>query len=75
MKEFLEYLHECDESTPALKKMVYDVIKYFAEKNTDKFKGSNLIDLTRNVVFNKRGGEIFPQSKPASQKSSVGFVN
>lgn len=75
VKEFLEYLHECEESTPALKKMVYDVIKYFAEKNTDKFKDSNLIDLTRNVVFNKRGGEIFPGSKPASQKSSVGFAN
>jgi len=37
VKDFLEYLHECPESTENLKKLVYDVIKYFAEKNTDKF--------------------------------------
>jgi len=59
VKDFLEYLHECPESTENLKKLVYDVIKYFAEKNTDKFQNSNLIDLTVNVVFKKRG-EIFP---------------
>ena len=35
--EFLEFLHDNEESTPNLKKLVYDVIKYFAEKNTDKF--------------------------------------
>lgn len=37
VKEFLEFLHDNEESTPELKKLVYDVIKYFAEKNTDKF--------------------------------------
>lgn len=53
VRDFLEFLHECPESTPNLKKLVYDVIKYFAEKNTEKFQGSNLIDLTVNVVFKK----------------------
>ena len=47
------------DSGPALKKMVYDVIKYFAEKNTEKFQTSNLIDLTVNVVSDMRG-QIFP---------------
>ena len=37
VKEFLEFLHDNEESTPNLKRIVYDVIKYFAEKNTDKF--------------------------------------
>jgi len=55
VKEFLEYLHSCEESTPALKKMVYDVIKYFAEHNKNAFQSSNLIDLTVNVVDIKRG--------------------
>eukprot|EP00343_Euplotes_focardii_P001696 CAMPEP_0205799584 /NCGR_PEP_ID=MMETSP0205-20121125/907_1 /ASSEMBLY_ACC=CAM_ASM_000278 /TAXON_ID=36767 /ORGANISM="Euplotes focardii, Strain TN1" /LENGTH=68 /DNA_ID=CAMNT_0053061147 /DNA_START=426 /DNA_END=628 /DNA_ORIENTATION=- len=50
VKEFLEHLHECDESTIALKKMVYDVIKKFAEHNNEAFQKSNLIDLTVNVV-------------------------
>ncbi len=59
VKEFLELLHNCDESTPALQKMVYDVIKYFAEKNTAKYQTSNLIELTNDVVYKKRG-EIFP---------------
>lgn len=84
VKDFLEYLHENPESTPNLKKLVYDVIKYFAEKNTEKFQNSNLIELTDNVVFKKRG-EIFPPSqRPSvliktvsphgSQKGSSGSV-
>ena len=59
VKEFLEHLHTCPESTDELKKMVYEVIKEFARKNTVKFQESNLIDLTCNVVFEKRG-DIFP---------------
>lgn len=60
VRDFLEYLHECEMSTPNLKKLVYDVIKYFAEKNTEKFQNSNLIDLTDNVVFKMRGEIEFP---------------
>jgi hypothetical protein len=60
VKEFLEYLHNCENSTPALKKMVYDVIKYFADHNKKAFQKSNLIDLTVEVVDNKRGN-IFRQ--------------
>lgn len=60
VKEFLEYLHTCDNSSPALKKMVYDVIKYFADHNKKAFQKSNLIDLTVNVVDEKRGN-IFRQ--------------
>lgn len=55
IKEFLEYLHTFEGSTIALKKMVYDVIKKFAEKNKTAFQTSNLIDLTIKVVDNKRG--------------------
>lgn len=60
VKEFLEYLHTCESSSPTLKKMVYDVIKYFADHNTKAFQKSNLIDLTTKVVDEKRG-EIFRQ--------------
>ena len=58
VKEFLDHLHNCEESTPALKKMVYDVIKKFAEHNNAAFQKSNLIDLTVKVVDTKRG-DIF----------------
>lgn len=80
VKEFLEFLHS--EDSPALKKLVYDVIKYFAEKNTDKFQSSNLIDLTASVVLKKRGvifhsgsTKALPSNKTSnSQKgSSIGF--
>jgi hypothetical protein len=60
VKEFLEYLHECENTTPELKKMVYDVIKYFADHNKKAFQISNLIDLTVDVVDKKRG-QIFRQ--------------
>lgn len=55
IREFLDYLHNCEESTPELKKMVYDVIKKFADHNKEAFQSSNLIDLTVNVVDIKRG--------------------
>jgi hypothetical protein len=55
IREFLDYLHNCEESTPELKKMVYDVIKKFADNNKEAFQNSNLIDLTVNVVDIKRG--------------------
>ena len=61
VKEFLDYLHNCENSTPILKKMVYDVIKKFSEFNNEAFQKSNLIDLTVKVVDSKRG-EIFRAS-------------
>ena len=64
-----DFLTELSQSTPALKKMVYDVIKYFAEKNTENFQNSNLIELTNSVVFQRRG-EIFPQARGNSQNVS-----
>lgn len=60
VKEFLEYLHESENTTKELKKMVYDVIKYFADHNKKAFQTSNLIDLTVDVVDKKRG-QIFRQ--------------
>ena len=60
VKEFLEYLHTCESGSPTLRKMVYDVIKYFADHNTKAFQKSNLIDLTTKVVEEKRG-DIFRQ--------------
>lgn len=72
-----------------MKKLVYDVIKYFAEKNTEKFQTSNLIELTDNVVFKMRGEIEFPKEKKNQQnlskssmsasgsakRSSVGFTS
>jgi hypothetical protein len=43
--------------------MVYEVIKEFA-RNKEKFQESNLIDLTCQVVYQKRG-DIFPEGTKA----------
>lgn len=60
IREFLEYLHTFEGTSPQLQKMVYDVIKKFAENNKKAFQNSNLIDLTIKVSDNKRGA-IFRQ--------------
>jgi len=63
-----DFLSDLSQTTPALKKMVYDVIKYFAEKNKENFQQSNLIDLTNSVVYERRG-EIFPHKKTEANDS------
>lgn len=58
MREFLEFLHDYEDSTQELKDFVYNAIKNFAEKNPKAYQNSNLIDLMNKVVEFRRG-EIF----------------
>ncbi len=60
VREFLEFLHDFDDSTPlldesktsqgGLKEFVYNAIKYFAEQNPKAYQNSNLINLMNKVV-------------------------
>lgn len=58
IREFLQYLHDYEESTVGLKDFVYRVIKSFAEGNLKAYQSSNLIDLMNKVRDFKRG-DIF----------------
>ena len=69
MRDFLEFLHECDESSYELKSFVYEVIKYFAEQKKKAYQLSNLIDLMNRVVELRRG-EIFMPSETQSEAAS-----
>lgn len=57
-REFLEFLHDYEDSTQGLKDFVYSSIKQFAEANAKAYQSSNLIDLMNKVVEHRRG-EIF----------------
>lgn len=58
VREFLEFLHDYEDSTQDLKDFVYNSIKSFAEVNQKAYQSSNLIDLMNKVVEFRRG-EIF----------------
>lgn len=36
-KEFLQFLHSCEETTDLLRNFVYEVIKFFADRNKKAF--------------------------------------
>lgn len=76
MREFLEFLHDYDDSTPlldesktisqgGLKEFVYNAIKYFAEQNQKAYQSSNLINLMNKVVDQRRG-DIFEDNMSVS---------
>ena len=58
IREFLDYLHECEATSKELQTFVYNVIKHFAEGARPAYQNSNLIDLMNKVVERRRG-EIF----------------
>jgi len=75
VREFLEFLHDFDDSTPlldesktsqgGLKEFVYNAIKYFAEQNPKAYQNSNLINLMNKVVDQRRG-DIFEDNMSVS---------
>lgn len=58
VKDFLETLHDSEDSTQDLRDFVYNAIKSFAEDKQKLYQESNLIDLMNKVVEQRRG-EIF----------------
>jgi len=67
-REFLEFLHDCDEGQSALKEFVYNAVKNFAEQNQKAYQASNLVELMNKVVEFRRG-DIFEDGL-ASLRSS-----
>lgn len=72
VREFLEFLHDYEDSTQDLKDFVYNSIKHFAEEQQKAYQESNLIDLMNKVVECRRGA-IFDEF--ADNKSQVSSMN
>jgi hypothetical protein len=72
IKDFLEFLHDCEEGNAMLKDFVYVVIKSFADEAKKAFHKSNLIKLVNRIVQQRRGDvySIPPEEITPNESSS-----